>query len=249
MHCRYGWGSSMGGEPCQGPKQSITMPHLTCSLPVCVPCFGCLLQAVIPSGLLAASEGLVMVSLNTWGSGWGALCFFPLEGTTFSPKESRALQSVLSLALTNLICPSQNLISKGSKVNLFVYKRCSLKRMGWDHISDPCQCGVMAFVLEIHLCCCNKPGVGYWVLSYHHFNSNTYSYVLCSKIREKNIWQTKPLPNKCCSLALISHSGYWKQMFWCYWDLDMFVFSLLGQLKLVVFRVIPDERCFESQII
>lgn len=140
---------------------------------------------------------------------------------------------------------SQNLISKGSKVNLFVYKRRSLKRMGWVHISHPCKSGVMAFFLEISLCCCNKPGAGYWVLSYHHFNSSTHSYVFCSKIRERNIWQTKPLPNKCCPLALISHSGYWKQMFWCYWDLDMFVFSLLGQLKLLVFTVIPDERCFE----
>lgn len=29
----------------------------------------------------------------------------------------------------------------------------------------------------------------------------------------------------------------------------MFVFSWSGQLKLPVFTVIPDERCFESQII
>lgn len=100
---------------------------------------------------------------------------------------------------------SQNLISRGLKVNLFVYKRCSLKRMGWVHISHPCKCGVMAFVFKNSLCCCNKPGVGYWVLSYHHFNSNTYLYLLCSKIRgKKNIWQTKLIPNKCCLLALIS---------------------------------------------
>lgn len=38
-------------------------------LPVSVPCFGCLLQVVVPSGLLAASVESIIVSLNTCGSG------------------------------------------------------------------------------------------------------------------------------------------------------------------------------------
>lgn len=113
-------------------------------LPICFPPFGCLLQAVVPSGLMAASEGSVMVSLNTWGRGSEVHFAFSLWKAQPSAWGREELYSLCSL----LPYHSQNLISKGSKVNLFVYRRRSFKRMGWVHISLPWKCGVMAFVLE-----------------------------------------------------------------------------------------------------
>jgi len=128
---------------------------------------------------------------------------------------------------------------------LFVCMRYIYPLRGCMHISQSFEPGVISLPGNYCLLhCCNKPRVGYCVLPSHHVNSSTYLYVLCSKIREKNIWQTIDVVH-----WHQFHTGYLKQMFWYYWDLDMFMFSSSGQLKLPVFTVIPDEGCFELQII
>lgn len=45
VHCRYGWWGSRGRESCKSPKQSISMPCLTCSF-TCL----CSLFWVSPAG-------------------------------------------------------------------------------------------------------------------------------------------------------------------------------------------------------
>lgn len=108
-----------------------------------------------------------------------------------------SLDNNIQLVRRELCSLSSLLFYHCSQLNLkglidhVVCVRCICPLRGCVRISQTCEPGVISLPGNYCLLhCCSKPRVGYCVLPSHHVSSSPCSYVLCSKIREKNIWQT-----------------------------------------------------------